>query len=94
MCQVAVEAAVDATALDPKHKYFDAKSDPDKPRWFGVEVKYLRHLRRQVTLQELKAHKDGRLSALDLLHKPRLSVQPVSKPDWDFILSLEDREAE
>jgi len=30
MAQVAVEAAVDKTALDPKHKYFDAKSDPEK----------------------------------------------------------------
>jgi len=30
IAQVAVEAAVDKTALDPKHKYFDAKSDPEK----------------------------------------------------------------
>lgn len=30
ICEVAVEAAVDKTALDSKHKYFDPKSDPAK----------------------------------------------------------------
>lgn len=61
-----------------------------QPKWFGVEVKYLRHLKRQVTLEELKVYKEGRLSSLPLLFQPRLSVQPVSKADWDFILSLEN----
>lgn len=92
ICEVAVEAAVDETALDPKHKYFDAKSDPEKPRWFGVQVKYVRHLKRQVTLEELKSYKSGKLQELDLLHKARLSVQRVSKADWDFILTLEQEE--
>ena len=30
ICEVAVEAHVDKTALDSKHKYFDPKSDPAK----------------------------------------------------------------
>ena len=42
-----------------------------------------------MTLEELKTYKEGRLSSLKLLFQPRLSVQPVSKADWDFILSLE-----
>jgi predicted RNA-binding protein with PUA-like domain len=28
-----------------------------QPRWFGVEVRYVRDLDRQVTLDELKKHK-------------------------------------
>ena len=92
ICEVAVEAAVDATALDPNHKYYDAKSDPAKPRWFGVEFKYVRHLRRPVTLQELKMHKDGPLASMDLFRQSRLSVQRVSKAEWEFILALEKQE--
>ena len=38
---------------------------------------------------ELKAHKDGALSKMALLNQGRLSVQPVSKEEWDFVLSLE-----
>ena len=92
ICEVAVEAAVDATALDPNHKYYDAKSDPAKPRWFGVEFKYVRHLRRPVTLQELKMHKDGPLASMALFRQSRLSVQRVSKAEWEFILALEKQE--
>ena len=40
------------------------------------------------------ACRSGKLSGLDLLHKPRLSVQRVSKADWDFILTLENEEKE
>ncbi len=36
----------DSTAFDPKKKYYDPKSDPDNPRWFMVDVKYVRHMRR------------------------------------------------
>ena len=38
------------------------------------------------------ACRSGKLQELDLLHKARLSVQRVSKADWDFILTLEQEE--
>ena len=80
----------DHTAFDAASKYFDAKSDPDNPRWFMVDVKYMRHTKRLISLSELKAH--AQLENMPLVRRGnRLSVMPVSKAEWKFILSLEDR---
>jgi len=78
----------DFTAFDRKDKHYDAKSDPDNPRWYMVDVRYVRMLKRVITLSELKTHKQ--LSDFPLVRRGnRLSVMPVSKKDWDFILALE-----
>ena len=80
----------DHTALETGSKYFDPKSDPDNPRWFMVDVKYLRHTQRVIPLAELKAH--AQLENMPLVRRGnRLSIMPVSKAEWKFILSLEDR---
>ena len=85
---IAKEGYVDHTAFDKKDKHYDPKSDPDKPRWFMVDVRYKRKLKRTITLAELKEQK--KLSEMQLLKRGnRLSIMPVSKKHWDFILSLE-----
>ncbi len=82
------EGYPDHTAFDPDEKYFDARSDPDNPRWYMVDVKHVRKLKRVITLTELKSH--PQLSGLALVRRGnRLSIMPVSKKQWDFILSLE-----
>ena len=82
------EGYPDHTAFDPNEKYFDPKSDPDNPRWYMVDVKHVRKLKRVITLTELKSHK--KLSELPLVRRGnRLSIMPVTKQQWDFILSLE-----
>ena len=76
------------TAFDTKQKYVGPKSDPQNPRWYMVDVRHVRTLKRIITLTELKTHDE--LSELQLLRRGnRLSVMPVSKTHWDFILSLE-----
>jgi len=78
----------DHTAFDPNEKYYDPKSDPDNPRWFMVDVRYVRKLKRVITLTELKVQPE--LADLPLLRRGnRLSVMPVNKQQWDHILSLE-----
>ncbi|MDH3901464.1 MAG: EVE domain-containing protein [Gammaproteobacteria bacterium] len=78
----------DYTAFDPKEKYFDSKSDPDNPRWYMVDVRFVRKLKRVITLTELKEQPE--LADLPLVRRGnRLSVMPVSKQQWDYILSLE-----
>lgn len=52
-------------------------------------MRLVRKLERQITLEELKGHKEGALSGMALFNRPRLSVQPVGKQHWDFILGLE-----
>ena len=82
------EGYPDHTAFDAKQKYFDPKSDPENPRWYMVDVRHVRTLKRIITLSELKTHDE--LSELALLRRGnRLSVMPISKTHWDFILSLE-----
>lgn len=47
------------------------------------------HAPRQITLEELKGHKDGGLSQMALFRTARLSVQPVTAAEFNFILGLE-----
>ena len=80
----------DVTAFDAKHDHYDPDSKRDEPRWYVVDVKLKRKLSRVITLEELRAHAGKRLSEFVLLRRGnRLSVMPVSKKDWDFILTLE-----
>jgi len=80
----------DHTAFDRGSRYFDEKSDPDQPRWFMVDVKYIRHTRRVIPLAELKAH--AALENMPLVRRGnRLSLMPVSETEWRTILSIENR---
>jgi predicted RNA-binding protein with PUA-like domain len=84
------EAYPDATAFDSKHHHYDADSKPHEPRWFVVDVKLIRKLDRIITLDELREHARGALADLAILRRGnRLSVTPVSKKEWDFVLTLE-----
>lgn len=88
MMEVVKEGYPDHTAFDPDDKHFDPKSDPAKPTWMMVDVKYVRTLSRTITLIELKQKPE--LSDLALVKRgSRLSIMPVTKMQWDFILSLE-----
>jgi predicted RNA-binding protein with PUA-like domain len=90
IAEVASEAYPDPTAFDPEAKYFDAKSDPDHPRWYLVEVRYVRHLARTISLAELKRHAEDALDGFPLVRKGnRLSIIPVTADQWRFILGLE-----
>ncbi len=80
----------DHTAFDPEAQYYDPKSDPENPRWYMVDVRYVRHLKRNIPLAELKQYADGPLQGLPLVRKGnRLSIMPVTPEQWEFILALE-----
>ena len=55
--EIVSKAYPDHTAFDPSEKYFDSKSDPENPRWLMVDVRYIRHLDRMITLGELRQQK-------------------------------------
>jgi len=89
VCEIVSDAYPDHTQFDSNSRYFDAKSDPDQPRWLMRDVKYRRKTRRLISLSELKNHAE-RLEKFPLIQRGnRLSIMPVSKKHWDFILSLE-----
>lgn len=80
----------DHTAFDPKDAHYDPESDPDKPRWYMVDVRLKRKLARPIALATLREHADDALRGMLLLKRGnRLSVTPVSAAHWQFILSLE-----
>jgi predicted RNA-binding protein with PUA-like domain len=88
--EVVKEGYPDHTAFHSEQQYYDPKSDPENPRWFMVDVRYRRHLRRNIPLKELKRYADGPLEGMPLVRKGnRLSIMPVTQEQWDFILSLE-----
>ena len=89
IAKVVSGAYPDPTAFDPEDEHYDPKSDPDDPRWFLVDVGFVRKLSRTIPLAELKAHAQ-KLGDFPLLRRGnRLSVMPVTKAQWDYILELE-----
>uniref|UniRef100_A0A1D2A1F2 Thymocyte nuclear protein 1 n=1 Tax=Auxenochlorella protothecoides TaxID=3075 RepID=A0A1D2A1F2_AUXPR len=92
--EVVREAYPDHSAWEVGGKYYDPRSTPEEPRWFMVDCKLVRRLSRVIGLQELKQYKDGDLSGMALFKQSRLSVQPVKKEEWDFVLSLESKDPE
>jgi predicted RNA-binding protein with PUA-like domain len=88
--EVVRTAYPDPTAFEKKHVHFDEGSDPDNPRWYVVDVRLERRLKRVITLDELRKHETRALDGLLLLKRGnRLSITPVSAAHWKFILSLE-----
>ena len=88
LAKVVGKPYADPTQFDPESKYYDPKSSKDNPRWILVDVRYVRKLKRNITLTELK-QQDG-LDGFILTRKGnRLSIMPVSDENWDLILGLE-----
>ena len=82
------EAYPDHTAFDPENKHFDPGSQAENPRWYMVDVGFVRKLDRTIPLTDLKERPE--LSGMALVRKGnRLSVMPVAEAEWLFILSLE-----
>lgn len=87
IAEVATDAYPDPSQFDPKSKYFDPGSSRDNPRWMLVDVKFVKKLRRTISLDELK--NDLALVDMPLLRKGnRLSVMPVDAAHWEYILGL------
>jgi predicted RNA-binding protein with PUA-like domain len=89
IAQVARTAYPDPTAFDRRHHHYDAKSDPETPRWFMVDVRLKRRLARPITLEKLKANQDRLKTFVVLKRGNRLSVMPVNEMDWHAVLALE-----
>ena len=80
----------DECAWDPNDPHFDPKTDKSNPRWFKVDVKFVRPLQRLLSLAELKATPE--LADMALVRSGRLSVQPVKCAEWDVIMRMEQEE--
>jgi predicted RNA-binding protein with PUA-like domain len=86
--EVVKEGYPDPSAFNPKDIHFDPKSDPSKPTWYVVDVKYKKTLKQILTLEFLK--KVPGLKNMALFKYSRLSVQPVTEAEWKIIQRLID----
>ncbi len=59
----------------------------DNPRWFMVDVKFVRKFSEMITLDELKKHPG--LETMQVARRGnRLSITPVTEDEWRAVLSL------
>ena len=74
------------------HAYFDAASTKDKPVWFMVDVGFVERFPEVVPLETLK-HTAGLERMMVVQKGSRLSVQPVTKAEYDIVVTLGRRAA-
>lgn len=86
IARVCAESHPDPTQFDPNSQYYDAKSKPEAPRWRMVDVEFVAKLPRMVTLEALKA--DPQLAEMIVVKRTRLSVQPVDRAHFEYVLRM------
>ena len=88
IAKVVKQGYPDHTAFDKKDNHYDPKSDKTNPRWFMVDVKFIKKFKRTISLKTIK--ENPVLSEMKLVQKGnRLSVMPVATKDWNNILKME-----
>ena len=89
LARVARTAYPDHFAWEPGHKYFDAKSTPDDPRWWMVDVEYVDTFENLVPLDALKT--EPGLEDMVVTKRSRLSVQPVTPGEYEIVVRMARR---
>ena len=81
------EGYPDHTAFDPKDPHYDPKSDPEKPAWYMVDIRFTQKFDPPLTREALQ--KAQELKGMVLLQRgSRLSIQPVTPAEWQAIHKL------
>ena len=87
IARIAREAYPDHFAWDPKSRYFDPRSAPEKPAWMMVDVAFVCRLPQVVSLAAIKA--EPKLEDMMVARRgSRLSVQPVSAAHFKHICKM------
>jgi len=77
----------DHTAWDPTNPHFDSRSTPTRSLWDMVDVQFVREFDTPVLLSTIKMQ--SKLKQMPLVQRgSRLSVMPVTQPEWNTILKL------
>lgn len=87
VAEVVREGSPDPTQFERGHDHYDPGSKREEPRWFQVEVKAVKKFSRPVTLPEIRSA-PALLGMLLIKRGMRLSVQPVSKEQFEAIVKM------
>lgn len=86
IARVCKEAYPDHYAFVKGHTYFDEKSDPDDPRWYMVDVEFVKKFPEMVSLHDIKD--EPKLEDMELVRYMRLSVQSVKKDEFERVKKM------
>jgi predicted RNA-binding protein with PUA-like domain len=93
LASIARAAYPDPFAWKKGHKYYDAASTKEKPVWYMVDIAFVEKFPRIVPLETLKQTKG--LEQMVVTQKgSRLSIQPVTKSEYDIVVRLGRRKTE
>jgi predicted RNA-binding protein with PUA-like domain len=87
LAKISQLAQPDPSQFDKKSEYYDPKATLKTPRWFGVTVEFVQKFTKIISLDELRNHKSLQ-SMLVIKKGQRLSIQPVTKAEFDVIYKL------
>ncbi len=87
IAKVVAAAHADATQFNKKDSHYDSKATKAKPIWECVDVGFVKALKEPVTLVAIK--REPKLRSMALLQPgSRLSVQPVAKEQFEYIVKM------
>ena len=87
IAKIAKAGYPDHTAWTKGHKYFDEGTKKDKPSWYMVDIAFVKKLPEVISLETLKQTLG--LEKMMVTQKgSRLSVQPVTKDEFDIVVAL------
>jgi predicted RNA-binding protein with PUA-like domain len=90
IARIARASYPDHTAWTKGHKYFDPATRKDAPTWFMVDLAFVKKLPAIISLDALK--QTPGLDKMMVVQKgSRLSVQPVTKQEFDIVVGLAGR---
>lgn len=84
VARVVKESHPDDTQFDKTDEHYDPKATKENPIWFCVTVEFVKQYAEPVSLEQIKF--DPKLEGMAVRQKGnRLSVQPVSKKEFEYI---------
>jgi len=93
LAEIARAGYPDGFASKKGHKYFDPDSVGKPPIWYMVDIAFVERFPETVSLETLKSTKG--LEQMVVTKKgSRLSVQPVTKAEYDIVVRLGRRQKE
>ena len=87
LAEIARAGYPDPFAFKKGHDYFDPDSRKDAPTWYTVDIGYVETFPAIVPLETLKSTR-GLENMMVTRKGSRLSVQPVTKTEFDIVCRL------
>lgn len=92
LAKISREAYPDRFAQKKGHEYYDPKATPENPIWYMVDIAFVERFPRVVSLDTLKTT-PGLEEMVVTKKGSRLSIQPVTKAEYDIVVKLGRKKA-